>query len=164
MKRNEKAGNREAQMQRLLESLNAWVIDHWYGRLSLGESFWINCFFVNLGAGIVLRRFTLASGGLMLLGIASLMISLWQLVGLWRSAQRNKDQQLFWSTVVRVLCVLNVAAFILITIVTLFSDVGIFANMPLGSAPEPPSQLSPNEPSGGLSPNPTPNVFREDAV
>lgn len=151
-------------MQRLLESLNAWIIDHWYGRLSLAESFWINCFFVNLGAGIILRRFAVSSSAIMLLGIASLVISLWQLVGLWRSAQRNKMQQPFWSPVVRALCIMNVVAFVLIAIATISDGAGIFANIPLGISPETPSELAPDSPSGVQSPNILPDTLGKDEV
>ena len=138
-------------MQRLFASLNAslnaWVIDHWYGRLSLGESFWINCFFVNLGAGIIVRRFTPASGGLILLGVVSLVVSLWQLVGLWRSARRNSERQAFWSTIVRGLCIINVIGFVFITLATVFGGFGLIENMPQNILQNTPSGIMPESPS-----------------
>lgn len=102
--------------ERFCVSLRAWLIDHWRGSLSLADSFWINCFFVNLGAGIILRQLKLSPMGIVLFGIFSMGISVWQLVGLWRSAKRNERGQPFWSSIVKGLCVLNVVFFGLIVL------------------------------------------------
>ena len=119
--------------RRLLVSLRAWVQDHWRGDLSLAESFWINCFFVNLGAGIVLRRVVLSPAGMVLLGVFSVGISVWQLVGLWRSAQRNGKRQPFWSAVVKGWCVMNVAFFVMVLLAGLFGGFGGGSNLPAPS-------------------------------
>ena len=115
-----KEGFLQRFLQRLGPALRAWVIDHWRGRLSLVESFWINCFFVNLGAGIVLRRLLLSPMGVVLFGVCSVGISVWQLVGLWRSAHRNDKRQPFWSAVVKGLCVMNVVFFVIVVLAGLF--------------------------------------------
>ena len=119
-----KEGFLQRFLQRLGPALRAWVIDHWRGRLSLVESFWINCFFVNLGAGIVLRRLLLSPTGVVFFGVFSVGISVWQLVGLWRSAHRNDKKQPFWSAVVKGLCVMNVVIFVVVVLAVLFGNFG----------------------------------------
>lgn len=122
--------------QRLPRSLQAWVRDHWHGDLSLAESFWINIFFVNLGASIVWRYVILPFSGGVLWGIFSAGVSVWQLVGLWRSASKNGERQPLWSAVVKGLCVMNVVLFVVVLLVGLvggFGEGGI--DLPVPSLP-----------------------------
>lgn len=88
-----------------------YIIAHWRGELSLAISFWVNGFLVNLLSSPVWTAFEATYGGMYkrpswsvvaafgVLAICSLAVSVWQLVGIWRSAGRHikETRRLFWA-------------------------------------------------------------------
>ena len=72
----------------------------------------------------MLRRVMFSPAGVVLLGVLSVGISVWQLVGLWRSAHKNGKKQPFWSAVVKGVCVMNVVFFLMVVLAGLFGSFG----------------------------------------
>ncbi|TNC80217.1 MAG: hypothetical protein C9356_14920 [Oleiphilus sp.] len=72
---------------------------HWQGELSLAQSFWVNLFLLNLvirgltfsltNDGLIANPATMAQVALTIEAFALLVIYPWQIVGLWRAAQRH---------------------------------------------------------------------------
>ncbi len=85
----------------------------------------------------------LGANGVALFGMLSIGVSVWQLVGLWRSACNSRSTQPLWSAVARVICVINVIAFILFAAFALA--------IKLGLVPEIPSELLPTPAGVGKS-------------
>lgn len=96
-----------------------YILKHWRGELPLAVSFWVNVFFINIGIRaleswvvgtspmenpVFVSRFAIFY---LLLTIA--VVYPWQMVGLWRSAQKHikETKRRFWSGVVKVLMVLG---------------------------------------------------------
>ena len=97
----------------------SYVVRHWRGELSLPLSYWINAMLVGIVAAAIGRgvgevsaelrdpRLDLAIGlALMLVG---LVLPVWQIVGVWRSAGRHRARggSRFWAIAARVLMVLG---------------------------------------------------------
>lgn len=97
----------------------SYVARHWRGDLPLGISYWINGLLVTIVTLIVTRITTLAEADMtqaprLIAGsfaafVALLAIlSVWQLVGIWRSAgrriedQRRNGRRAFWATCARI--------------------------------------------------------------
>ncbi len=80
----------------------AYILAHWRGRLSLGRSYWLDCVLVNIllaiaiyGVGTLTRDS--ASPTFLLLYLYSVIaigtpLSIWQIVGCWRSASRDQTE------------------------------------------------------------------------
>jgi hypothetical protein len=98
-----------------------YLVRHWRGELSLAKSYWVNGVLLsvalNLGFALLetpLARsgFDLQTGavaGLLFIGLLA-AITLWQLVGIWRSATRSArtSGRRFWPRVAKGLVALNV--------------------------------------------------------
>jgi hypothetical protein len=106
-----------------------YFVRHWRGDLSLPVSYWINGFLVSLAAYIVVFGFTvliesakLQAGAPIALAltcslIVVLVLSAWQLVGIWRSASRHSVKgKRFWPGAAK--------AMVIITILKSFVDLG----------------------------------------
>lgn len=96
----------------------SYFVRHWRGDLSLPVSYWVNCVVLSL---VVQGTLTLARGGvdltdwpqllgagMVLLWIAILLISVWQIVGTWRAAgsYRRRGGARLWAGATRVMLVL----------------------------------------------------------
>lgn len=97
----------------------SYVGRHWTGDLALGISFWVNGFLLNIAFGIVVYIvvYAVASGGnkgaviallVAVLGF-SVVLSIWQLVGIWRSAENHKlhTGRKGWAVVAQILVALG---------------------------------------------------------
>ena len=97
----------------------AYILMHWRGELSLAISFWRNVFLINMGLRLFENWFTKSS--LIENPVVAIQVTAfyffvvfaivfpWQMIGLWRSANRHKEQakDRFWPGVVKVLVVLS---------------------------------------------------------
>lgn len=109
----------------------SYVGRHWTGDLSLGVSFWVNSFLLGIAFGVIvfIVVYAVASGGnrgaIMLVLIAlipiSITLSVWQLVGIWRSAENHKYHtgRKGWAVVAQVLVVLGWLGLVLNTVDTI---------------------------------------------
>ncbi len=76
-------------------SSSNYFVKHWRGELSLGISYWVNCFLVSI-VKIILIVFTsnfplpYRTLYLAIALLAFLPIDIWMLVGLWRSSNRHE--------------------------------------------------------------------------
>ena len=106
-----------------------FIARHWRGELSLPVSYWLVNFAVNVGAAVAV--FALATTftpneGYEPAGILAFVattwavltvLAVWQVVGLWRSADRNADEQFkarrsaFWARAAQVMAVIGVLQF-----------------------------------------------------
>jgi hypothetical protein len=102
-----------------------FIVRHWRGEYKLWVSYWIVVFVGNLAAAIVIGIIVAAvrlKGGFYPLGIfaaltaiwsCALVVSVWQFVGVWRSARRYKRERraagrfAFWGYVAQAMCVLG---------------------------------------------------------
>jgi hypothetical protein len=102
-----------------------FIVRHWRGEYRLWISYWIVTFAGNFAAAIVIGIIVAAvrlKGGYNPLGIfaafiaiwsCALVVSVWQFVGVWRSARRYKAERLaagrfrFWGYAAQVMCVLG---------------------------------------------------------
>lgn len=96
-----------------------YVGRHWNGDLSLPISFWLNGFVVNIVFGIIvfIAVRVIVGGGSLGAAIAilwlivafSIVLSVWQLTGIWRSAEKHKffTGRKGWAIVAQVLVVLG---------------------------------------------------------
>jgi len=97
----------------------AYILKHWRGQLSLAVSFWVNVFIINIGIRVfefwltetspienpvLSSQFTITY-----VFIALAIVYPWQIIGLWRSANRSieKTKKRFWPGAVKVLVVLG---------------------------------------------------------
>jgi hypothetical protein len=97
----------------------SYVGRHWNGDLSLGVSFWFNGFLLNIAFGILVYGvvYAVARGGnkdavigvLVAILAFSVVLSVWQLVGIWRSAEKHKlhTGRKGWAVVAQVLVALG---------------------------------------------------------
>ena len=95
----------------------AYIKKHWRGELSLAISFWVNVFLVNIGIRVFEAWLTEASPienpvaasqvTIAYLFVALVLIHPWQIVGLWRSANKHAEstKKRLWSGVVKVVVV-----------------------------------------------------------
>jgi hypothetical protein len=100
------------------KSEGSYIGRHWNGELALGVSFWVNGFLLNIAIGIVafVAVYAVASAGskdavialFVFLAVFSIALSVWQLVGIWRSAEQHKLHigRKGWATAAQVICVL----------------------------------------------------------
>lgn len=100
----------------------AYIVKHWRGELSLKTSFWVNLFLINLGFRIFQTWFDKASPienpvlasrvTLIYVCIALAIVYPWQIIGLWRSANRHIQEtgKRFWAGSAKVLVVLGILA------------------------------------------------------
>jgi hypothetical protein len=111
--------NRSYRRQHWPVEEGSFVGRHWNGDLSLGVSFWQNGVVLGLVFGILIFIvvYAVASGGnarvtvAVLWAVVALVIlfSVWQLVGIWRSAEKHKSYtgRKSWAVVAQVLVVLG---------------------------------------------------------
>lgn len=97
----------------------AYILMHWRGELSLAISFWRNVFLINMGLRIFENWLTKSSpieNPVVAIQVTAFyffvvfaIVFPWQIIGLWRSANRHKEQakDRFWPGVVKVLVVLS---------------------------------------------------------
>ncbi len=97
----------------------AYILKHWRGELSLAISFWVNVFLINIGIRLFETWLTEASPienpvvasqvTITYVFVALAIVCPWQIIGLWRSANRHVEatKKGFWSGVVKVLVVLG---------------------------------------------------------
>lgn len=97
----------------------AYIGKHWRGELSLATSFWINLFLINMGIMLFntwlneaspIKNPVISSQVTIIFSfIALAFIYPWQLIGLWRSANRHlkETKKGFWAGTVKVLIVLG---------------------------------------------------------
>lgn len=100
-----------------------YLLRHWRGELPLGLSYWVNGTLISISAALfitVVTRYvdaqdhslrTNATMGLVLIA-ASLLVWLWSVVGIWRSAgkHRSRGGSSFWSGMARLMVVIGVLA------------------------------------------------------
>jgi hypothetical protein len=99
-----------------------YLLRHWRGECSLAVSYWVNGFLAAL-AVVALALFVstvtrdgrqpwLYLGGLLLIWSFVVVVAVWQLVGIWRSAARSKRLHgtRFWPVVAQVMAVLGVVS------------------------------------------------------
>ena len=97
----------------------ACILKHWRGEHSLAISFWVNVFLINIGIRIFETWLTeappienpvLASQfTITYVFLALAIVYPWQIIGLWRSANRHEEEtkKRFWPGAVKVLVVLG---------------------------------------------------------
>lgn len=97
----------------------SYVARHWNGELGLGTSFWVNGVLFNIVFGVLIFIFVYALARLASMGVAvvalwillplSIAIGVWQLVGVWRSAENHKHftGRSGWAIVAQVIVVLG---------------------------------------------------------
>lgn len=97
----------------------SYIGKHWRGELSLGISFWVNFFLLNIGIRIIEIWFTKVppiEHPVTAAWITTLYITItlaivypWQIIGLWRSCNANKilTRKWFWPHAVKNLIVLS---------------------------------------------------------
>ena len=97
----------------------SYIARHWNGHLSLPVSYWINLYVLSVLL-VVSFNFMLDDSeigdtrleiaGLLGLIIALLPITVWQIVGVWRSAENyiKRGRPIFWARAAQTLCVLGV--------------------------------------------------------
>ena len=97
----------------------AYIGKHWRGQLSLATSFWINVFLLNMGMRLFgtwlleaspIDNPVVASQVAIIYSFTALAIVYpWQIIGLWRSANRHAEEtkKVFWPGAVKVTVVLG---------------------------------------------------------
>lgn len=101
-----------------------YILRHWYGEVSLGISYWINY----VGLNILFTILTLiivekldfetypyiASFSIIIFWLFLVVLFIWMIVGLWRSASNHtkKYNKYFWAIVVKFLIVIGCIRFI----------------------------------------------------
>jgi len=90
----------------------SYVARHWRGELSLPVSYWINGGLVTVGMNIIATLVELSgsAGAAVLYLVAAAPVSIWQIVGIWRSADRRHDG---WATAAKVMTVIGALFWIL---------------------------------------------------
>ncbi|RUO61795.1 hypothetical protein [Pseudidiomarina insulisalsae] len=103
---------------------NNYIARHWRGELPLGTAFWVNLILVNFVTTLIGR--VMLSGGAFdgtpwqtrvtligLMTLATLVLVIWQVVGVWRSANaRRKQGKRFWPAITKLVLIVNVIALI----------------------------------------------------
>lgn len=124
-----------------------YFVRHWRGDLSLGVSYWVNLVLVSL----FLTLLGLAvSGGIILLAIPlplidawiffglafGIVISVWQFVGVWRSASNHVSRggTRAWATVAKVMLVLGLLRLVFIVWKSLIPQLAAIVSMLTGDA------------------------------
>ena len=112
----------------MLQDMLRYISDHWRGKLALSTAFWVNTLGLALAvsalaaAPVVLAptedpnpsRIWLLLGAFMPVAPVLLAVSVWQIVGLWRSAERYRagaSRQL-WRRALPFVCVASALAVI----------------------------------------------------
>jgi hypothetical protein len=99
-----------------------YIGKHWRGEHTLAVSFWVNLFLINTALRIVEGWLTIAPPienpviysqvTITYVFISLIVVYPWQIIGLWRSADRHVEEtkRIFWTSIVRVLVVMGVFA------------------------------------------------------
>jgi hypothetical protein len=100
-----------------------YLVRHWRGDLSLPLSYWLNGWLANIAGALIgvygaellspIKNVPLWATGLSLLWLVLILITLWQLVGIWRSAgkHRGRGGSGFWAGVARFMVIVGSLAF-----------------------------------------------------
>ncbi|MEC4890823.1 MAG: hypothetical protein RI101_12260 [Nitrospira sp.] len=115
---------RSSLFQRIIEyetqdwvALKSYVVAHWRGDLPLGLSFWVNYLGINVLAYFIFVKCidsVLAENSLLhaqlrlvVLYFSSFLLSPWQIIGLWRSAQNHllMKRPAFWARCAQASCI-----------------------------------------------------------
>jgi hypothetical protein len=97
----------------------SWFSRHWRGELSLGISYWLNGFLANIAVFFVASLVTLTLSdyeplmglvGFIFMWGFTLLVIVWQIVGIWRSSDNHVDRggKKFWSVTAKVMVVLGI--------------------------------------------------------
>src|SRR5262249_31579159 len=94
-------------MQTARPEQESYLLRHWRGELSLPISYWVNGGLVAVGMNIIATLVEASgSAGAAVLYLAALIpVSIWQIVGIWRSADRRRDG---WATAAKVFTAIGV--------------------------------------------------------
>jgi len=96
-----------------------YLVNHWRGELPLGVAFWLNGFLLSLGSsGLLLLVMgnwdylpyeTVSLIFWAIVVVVFVPLSVWQVVGIWRSADRHQQRggQAIWATLAKVAIVLG---------------------------------------------------------
>ncbi|WP_188261989.1 GYF domain-containing protein [Azospirillum tabaci] len=96
----------------------SYIARHWRGELSLGVSYWVNGFLGNIAAMAAAAGLTAALPdmydpmiglvGIVLISALVLLVTLWQVVGVWRSARSHKSRggKAVWARIAQFMMVL----------------------------------------------------------
>jgi len=89
---------------------SSYILRHWRGELGLGISYWVNCILGTMILGIAVGLLGLAditrhpqsiTASFACLTLFGIVLSVWQLVGVWRSAGRSiqqRQRRLKWAS------------------------------------------------------------------
>jgi branched-chain amino acid transport system permease protein len=101
---------------------------HWKGEVPLGDSFWYNGILLGLGLAYVLNEFltvlavmqnrAIVLSSVAVLAVFSAAIGVWQIVGIWRSANRYGEQggDVMWAAAAKVVCLCAVVFVAMISV------------------------------------------------
>ena len=112
----QKRNKAKIDMVSLPNNHHNYLTKHWYGEHSLAKSYWINTFLLNIIIGLlfeqIFSRFNMDSNpqlgaiAIILSWIAIILIAVWQIVGVWRSARYyTKHTYKIWGKAAQVLMV-----------------------------------------------------------
>lgn len=118
------AAPRSSLFKRIIEAesqdwaaLKSYIVTHWRGDMPLGLSFWVNYLGINILAYFVFVKCTNsvfaensllhAQIRLIVLCFSSFLLSPWQIIGLWRSAQNHLlvKKPVFWARCAQASCI-----------------------------------------------------------
>lgn len=125
----------------------SYFASHWYGELPLPWSYWVNGTLITFALlallgrvpwdNLVTRSPRIYSTGVILLWVVFAIISVWQFVGIWRSADNYLDEgkSKFWGNAAKVAVILGI-----IRVISDYVSVGIpqiteFAKLATGKDP-----------------------------
>ncbi len=110
---------KNSNIQAKTKDSQSYFIKHWRGQLSLSVSYWVNNVLLNLFflliTTIAIDYIDFTTGtifapvSIIFVWILAFLLTVWSLVGLWRSADKNMEHNSisFWSTVVKFLVVIG---------------------------------------------------------
>ena len=129
-----------------------YFVRHWHGELPLAVSYWLNAFlacvpiailggcFSALNESVSLKA-SVAMG--ILLYILSIALSVWQIVGTWRSASKHvgRGGSAAWAATAKVFLVLGVVNLVRLTASTIFPQIVEYSNILAGDTKLPPYEI-----------------------
>jgi hypothetical protein len=129
-----------------------YLVRHWRGELPLPVSYWLNgflaCVLIAFAANVVSGPNESASLNavvirVILLYVVSLAVSVWQIVGTWRSASRHvgRGGSAGWAGLAKVLLVLGAVNLVRLTAFTTVPQIVEFSNILAGDKKIPPYEI-----------------------